>query len=322
MRAIAVEKNGGPETLVVKEKAKPIPAAGEVRIRVEAIGVNFIDVYQRTGMYPRPLPFLPGNEAAGIVDEVGREVTEFAPGERVGFATHQGSYAEFLVVPAAKLVPVPASIPSEVAAAVLLQGMTAHYLSRSTFPVKRGNTALVHAGAGGVGLLLTQMLRELGASVITTVSTDHKAQLSREAGAADVILYSQNDFEAEAKRLTDNVGVDVVYDSVGKTTFVKGFNCLKARGMMVLFGASSGQPDPFPPGLLGQQGSLFLTRPTLHHYVADRQALLERAREVFDLISSGKLRVRIDRKYPLAEAAQAHRDLESRKTVGKLILVP
>jgi NADPH2:quinone reductase len=291
-------------------------------VRIQAVGVNYIDIYHRSGLYPLSLPFVPGNEAAGAVDELGPGVEQLRVGDRVAYGTHSGSYADYAVVPAAKLVPVPAAIDLETAAAVMLQGMTAHYLCRTTFPIQRGHVALLHAAAGGVGLLLTQMLHDLGATVIGTVSTEQKANLARDAGAEQIVLYTQRDFETEVKRITANEGVDVVYDSVGKTTFLKGLNCLKPRGMMVVFGASSGNPDPISPAVLNQKGSLFLTRPSLQHHVSDRPTLLRRSQDVFDAIASRKLRVRIEQRYPLKDAAQAHRDLESRKTTGKLLLIP
>jgi NADPH2:quinone reductase len=322
MRAIRIEEFGGPEVMRLEEVPDRHPAPGEALVRVRAAGVNFIDVYHRTGRYPNPLPFTPGSEAAGVVEEVGERVTEVHEGQRVAFAGQLGAYAEHITVPAAKLVPVPDGIGDEGAAAAMLQGMTAHYLSHSTYPIKSGDTVLVHAAAGGVGLLLVQMAHRLGARVIGTVSTEAKAELARGAGADEVIRYTEQDFEEEVRRLTGGSGVEAVYDSVGKTTFAKSLNCLKPRGYMVLFGGSSGPVEPFDPIVLSAKGSLFLTRPTLHHYTPDRASLLERASAVLGWVADGSLELRIERTYPLAEAQQAHRDLESRATTGKLLLVP
>jgi NADPH2:quinone reductase len=285
-------------------------------------GINFIDVYFRTGLYKADLPFTPGSEGAGIVEAVGPEVTEVAVGDRVAYAMARGSCAEYAIVPAWQLVKVPDGVDLKVAAAAMLQGMTAHYLTRSTYPLKKGDTALLHAAAGGVGLLITQMAKMLGAHLLGTVSTDAKAALAREAGADEIILYTRQDFEAEVKRLTAGRGVDVVYDSVGHTTFLKGLNCLRPRGMMALFGQSSGPVEPFDPGLLAAKGSLFLTRPSLAHYTATREELLWRAGDVLGWIQSGSLKVRIEKTYRLADAPQAYRDLEGRKTSGKLLLLP
>ncbi|HZN10744.1 MAG TPA: quinone oxidoreductase, partial [Blastocatellia bacterium] len=287
-----------------------------------AVGVNFIDVYHRTGLYPLPLPFTPGMEGAGVVEAVGPDVTEVAAGDRVAYAMTPGAYAEYAVVPAWRLVKVPAGVGLEQAAAAMLQGMTAHYLTTSTYPLKAGETALVHAAAGGVGLLLIQMAKAVGARVLGTAGTEAKAQLAREAGADEVILYAEQDFEQEVKRLTGGRGVQVVYDSVGKDTFLKSLNSLAPRGMLALFGQSSGPVAPFDPGLLAQKGSLFLTRPSLAQYAATRDDLLWRAGAVFDWIGAGRLKLRIDRTFPLAEAAEAHRQLEGRKTTGKVLLIP
>jgi NADPH2:quinone reductase len=294
----------------------------DVLVRVEASGVNFIDVYHRTGLYKQPLPFTPGMEAAGVVDKVGERVIEWQPGERVAWAMTIGSYAEYAVVPAMKLVRVPDGVETRTAAALMLQGMTAHYLTRSTFPLKKGDTALVHAAAGGAGLLITQLAKAAGARVIGTVSTEAKAKLAREAGADEVVLYTQQDFEVETKRLTNNKGVDVVYDSVGATTFEKSLKSLRPRGTLALFGQSSGPVPPFDPSILNQKGSLYLTRPSLTHYLLTREELVWRSDELFTAVLNGTLKVRVDREYPLTEAAQAHRDLEGRKTTGKLLLVP
>jgi NADPH2:quinone reductase len=300
----------------------PEPGPGQVLIRVEATGVNFIEVYFRTGVYKASLPLTPGSEAAGTVEELGPGVTGFAAGDAVASTSVLGSYAEYALVPATQLVKTPAGLSPEQAAAAMLQGMTAHYLSHSTFPLKAGNTALVHAGAGGVGLLLTQIAVRLGARVITTVSTAAKAELSREAGASDVILYTRQDFEAEVKRLTAGKGLDVVYDSVGKTTFEGSLNCLRPRGLLVLFGASSGPVPPFDLIHLSGKGSLFVTRPTLWHYIATRAELEWRSGDVLGWAANGELKLRTEYVYPLAEAAQAQTDLEARKTTGKILLEP
>jgi len=322
MKAIQIHETGGPEVLRQVELPIPQPGPGQVLIRVEAVGVNFIEIYFRKGVYKAALPLTPGSEAAGTVEELGPGVTGFAAGELVASVSVLGSYAEYALVPAASLVKVPAGLTPEQAAAALLQGMTAHYLAYSTFPLKAGDTALVHAGAGGVGLLLTQMAARLGARVIATVSTAAKAELSREAGASDTILYGEQDFEAEVKRLTGGKGVDVVYDSVGKTTFDKSLNCLRPRGLLALFGASSGPVPPFDLIQLSGKGSLFLTRPTLWHYVATRAELEWRAGDVLGWAAKGELKLRTDFQYPLAEAAQAQIDLEARKTTGKILLEP
>lgn len=322
MKAIQVKQTGGPEVMELADLPIPEPKANEAVVKIAAAGVNFIDVYQREGRYKVPLPFVPGQEGAGEVTAVGSTVTAVKKGDRVAWAGPLGSYAQYAAVPADRLVPVPAGVTDEQAAAAMLQGMTAHYLSHSTFPLKRGDTALVHAAAGGVGLLLTQMARNIGARVIGTVSTEEKAKLAREAGADEVILYTKTDFEAETKRLTDGKGVDVVYDSVGKTTFEKGLNVLRPRKMMVLFGGSSGAVPPFDLIQLSAKGSLFVTRPTLGHYTATREELLDRAGGVFDMIAAGKLKLRIPHTYPLAEVQRAHRELEGRQTTGKLVLIP
>jgi NADPH2:quinone reductase len=322
MKAIQVKQPGGPEALELVEIPVPQPKANEAVVKIVAVGVNFIDTYQREGRYKLPLPFVAGQEGAGVVTAVGSEVTSVKPGDRVAWAGIQGSYAEYIAAPANRLVTVPTGVSDREAAAMMLQGMTAHYLARSTFPLKPGETALVHAAAGGVGLLLVQIAHDIGARVIGTVSTEEKAKLARAAGADDIILYTQNDFETETRRLTSGKGVDVVYDSVGKTTFEKSLNVLRPRGMMVLFGGSSGAVPPFDPIILSTKGSLFLTRPTLGHYTATREELEARASELFDMVAKKKLKLRIEHIYPLAEAQQAHRDLEGRKTTGKLVLVP
>lgn len=320
MKAIQITHTGGPEVLTYAEIATPQPGAGQVLVRVQAIGVNFIDIYFREGRYKADLPFVPGQEGAGIVEKIGPGVDRFHPGDRVAWALVMGSYAEFALIPADKLVKLPDGVQSRVAAAVMLQGMTAHYLTHSTFPLKVGDTALVHAAAGGVGLLLTQIASQLGARVIATVSTEEKAKLAREAGANEVILYTQADFEAETKRLTNGRGVDVVYDSVGKDTFQKSLSCLRPRGLLALYGASSGAVPPFDPIQLSTMGSLFLTRPSLGSYLRSRQELEERASAVLNWVQGGRLKVRTEHSYSLQEAAQAHRDLEARKTTGKLLL--
>jgi NADPH2:quinone reductase len=322
MKAVRVHKYGGPEVLTLEEIPVPEPKAGEARVKIEAIGMNYIDVYQRTGLYPLQTPFTLGMEGAGIVDEVGEGVKEVKKGDRVAYAMILGSYAEYAIVPASKLAPLPANINAKSAAALMLQGMTAHYLTHSTYDLKKGETALIHAAAGGVGLLLTQIAKLRGANVIGTVSTEAKAQLAKEAGADNVILYTQTDFAAEVKKITDGKGLHVVYDSVGQTTFDKGLDCLRPRGYMVLFGQSSGPVSPFDPGKLAAKGSLFLTRPTLAHYTLDRAELLQRANDLFTWTASGKLKLRIEKTFPMAEAAEAHRQLEGRETTGKVILLP
>jgi len=322
MKAIQVKQPGGPEAMELVDLPVPEPKANEAVVKLAASGVNFIDVYFREGRYKAPLPLVLGQEGAGVVTAVGAEVTTLKPGGHVAWTGPFGAYAEYAAVPAEKLVPVPAGVTDQQAASAMLQGMTAHYLSHDSFPLKRGETALVHAAAGGVGLLLVQMAHHIGARVIATVSTEEKAKLAREAGADEVILYTQADFEVETKRLTGGKGVDVVYDSVGKTTFEKGLNIIRPRGMMVLFGGSSGAVPAFDPLVLTQKGSLFLTRPSLMNYTATREELVARADAVFGMIAAGKLKLRIEHMYPLAEAQRAHRELEGRKTTGKLLLMP
>jgi NADPH2:quinone reductase len=322
MKAIQVKQPGGPEAMELAELPVPQPKANEAVVKLAASGVNFIDVYFREGRYKAPMPFVLGQEGAGVVTAVGADATSVKAGEHVAWTGLLGSYAEYACVPADRLVSVPSGVTDQQAAAAMLQGMTAHYLSHDTYPLKRGETALVHAAAGGVGLLLVQMAHHIGARVIATVSTEEKAKLARQAGADDVILYTQSDFEAETKRLTGGKGVDVVYDSVGKTTFEKGLNVLRPRGFMVLFGGSSGAVPPFDLIALSQKGSLYVTRPTLGHYIATREELLARSSAVFGMIAAGQLKLRIEHTYPLAEAERAHRDLEGRKTTGKLLLIP
>ena len=322
MKAIQVLKVGGPEAMEVAELPIPQAAPNQVLLKLSAAGVNFIDVYYREGRYKAQTPFVLGQEGSGVVIAVGAEAKSVKVGDRLAWSGLPGSYAEYAAMPVDRLVPVPDGVSDQQAAAAMLQGMTAHYLSHDTFPLKTGQTVLVHAAAGGVGLLLVQMAHNIGARVIATVSTEEKAQLARAAGADEVILYTQADFEAEVRRITDGKGVDVVYDSVGKTTFEKGLNILRPRGMMVLFGGSSGAVPPFDLIALSQKGSLYLTRPSLGNYVATRDELLARAAAVFGMIADGKVKLRIEHMYPLQDARRAHRDLEGRKTTGKLLLIP
>lgn len=322
MKAIRVHQQGGLDALKHEDIPMPQPGKGEVRVKIEASGVNFIDVYHRDGRYKPPLPVTLGQEGAGVVDAVGEGVTEVKVGDRVAYTTAQGSYADYAIVPAWRLVSVPKGVSSEFAAAVMLQGLTAHYLTHSTYPIKAGETALIHAAAGGLGLLLVQICKMIGARVIGTTSTEAKAKLAQEAGADEMILYTTQDFEVEVKRLTSNKGVDVIYDSVGKTTFEKGLNCLRPRGYMVLCGQSSGPAPTIDPQALNPKGSLFLTRPTLAHYTANRTELLERANAVLGWVQAGKLKVLIDKSFPLAQAGEAQAYLESRASKGKLILIP
>jgi NADPH2:quinone reductase len=322
MKAVQVKQVGGPEVMEVVELPVPQPKANEAVVKLAAAGVNFIDVYYREGRYKAPLPFVLGQEGAGVVTAVGTEVKSVKVGDRVAWTAQLGSYAEYAAVPADRLVPIPPGVSDHEAAAAMLQGMTAQYLSHDTYPLKKGETALVHAAAGGVGLLLVQMAHNIGARVIATVSTEDKAKLARGAGADEVILYAQADFEAETKRLTGGKGVDVVYDSVGKTTFDKGLNILRPRGMMVLFGGSSGAVPPFDLIILTHKGSLFLTRPSLANYISTREELVARSGAVFSMIAAGTLKLRIEHTYSLAEAQRAQRDLEGRKTTGKLLLIP
>jgi NADPH2:quinone reductase len=323
VRAIRVHEYGGPEVLTLEEAPVPQPGPGEAIVKVAASGVNFIDIYFRTGLYKAPgVPFTPGQEAAGTVSAVGEGVTEVRPLDRVAFAMTFGAYAEYVRVQAWKLVKLPDNVDYSHGAAIMLQGCTAHYLSHSTFPLKPGHTALVHAGAGGVGLLLTQMARMRGATVYATVGTEAKAELSRKAGANEVIQYTKQDFEAAVKSLTAGRGVDVVYDSVGVTTFEKSLNCLRPRGYMVLYGQSSGPVPPFEAGILNAKGSLFLTRPSLAHYASSRDELLTRTSDLFRWLATGELNLRIGQTFPLSDAAEAHRALAGRRTTGKLLLIP
>jgi NADPH2:quinone reductase len=325
MKAIQIQRTGGPEVMELAEVPVPQPKSNEIVVKIKAAGVNFIDVYNREGRYKAPLPLILGQEGAGTVIAVGPDgggENKFSVGDPVAYTSVLGSYAEYALVPADRLVKIPAGVAERDAAAAMLQGMTAHYLSHDTYPLKKGETALIHAAAGGVGLLLVQMAHNIGARIIATVSTEEKAKLAREAGADEIILYTQSDFEAETKRLTGGKGVDVIYDSVGKTTFEKGLNLLRPRGMMVLFGGSSGAVAPLDPLVLAQKGSLFLTRPSLANYTITSQELQARAAAVLGMIRDGKLKLRVAHTYPLADAQQAHRDLESRKTTGKLLLLP
>ncbi len=322
MKAIRVYEAGGPEVLRYEDVPDPQPGPGEARVKIEAAGLNYIDTYYRTGLYATPFPFTPGSEAAGVVDAVGPDVTGVKPGDRVAYCLTLGAYAEYAIVPAAKLVPVPDSLSTEVAAALILQGMTAHYLTISTYPLKSSDVALVHAAGGATGQLLVQLAKRSGAGVIGTAGSEEKAALARQAGADAVIMYETEDFEAEVKRLTQGHGVDVVYDSVGLTTFAKSLNCLSPRGLMVLFGQSSGPVPPIDLQILNQKGSLFVTRPTLGHYIASRSELISRAGDIFMWAVSSELAVRIDRVLPLSEAAEAHRLLQSRQTAGKVLLLP
>jgi len=324
MQAIQIAQTGGPEVLAFRELPTPTPGPGEVLVKIEACGVNFIDIYFREGRYPSPLPFIPGQEAAGTVVALGPGVAGpgVAVGDRVAWCGIQGTYAQFAVAPVDKVIPVPDSVTTHQAAAAILQGMTAHYLALSTYRIQPGDPVLIHAGAGGVGLLMIQIARQLGARIFTTVSTEDKAQLAREAGADEVILYTQEDFVSRVKEFTAGAGLPVVYDSVGKTTFEGSLNCLRPRGLCVLFGGASGAVPPFDLIRLSTMGSLYVTRPTLKHYAATREELEWRAGDVFRWIAEGKLKLRLEHTYPLAEAAQAQIDLAARKTTGKVLLIP
>jgi NADPH2:quinone reductase len=322
MKAIRIHQTGDAGVLRLEEIEVPSPGPGQVLLRIEATGVNFTEIYSRTGLYPTTLPATLGSEAAGTVEAIGPGVTTVRPGDRVASVNLLGAYAEYALAPADRVVPLPDRVSTRQGAAVMLQGITAHYLTTSTFALQRGHTCLVHAAAGGLGLLMCQMARRIGARVIATVSTEEKAALAREAGAGDVILYTQADFESEVKRLTGGAGVQVVYDSVGRTTFAKGLNCLVRRGVMVLCGQSSGRVEPFDPQVLNQKGSLFLTRPTMAHYIATRAELLERTADLLGWVADGSLTVRVGHEFPLARAADAHRELEGRRTTGKVLLIP
>ena len=322
MKAIQVARVGGPEALTLVDVPVPDPKPNEALVQIKSAGVNFIDVYFREGRYPAPLPFINGQEAAGIVVAVGPDVTTLRLGDRVAYTGVLGSYAEYAAVPADRLVKIPDELDFEQAAAAMLQGMTAHYLSHSSYPIKIGDSVLIHAAAGGVGLLLVQMAKQLGARVIATTGSEAKAQLARGAGADEVIIYTEQDFETETLRLTGNRGVKVVYDGVGKDTFERDLNVLSPRGYLVLFGGSSGAVPPFDPLELTKHGSLFVTRPSLHHYVASRKELEQRSNDVLQMVVRGDLKLRIHKKYPLEDVRQAHLDLEGRKTTGKLLLIP
>lgn len=322
MKAIRIHQFGGSEVMQFEDIPTPTPQAGQVLVRLAAAGVNYIDVYQRTGLYPNPLPYTMGLEGSGTVAAVGAGVGGFQEGDPVTYTGIPGSYAEYVLVPADRLVKMPAGLDLKIGAAAMLQGMTAHYLAYSTYPLKSGDACLIHAAAGGVGLLLVQMAKQCGARVFGTVSTEEKAALARGAGADDIILYTKQDFEAEVKRLTDGKGVQVVYDSVGQTTFDKGLNCLAPLGYMVLYGQSSGPVPPFNAAVLSGKGSLFLTRPTLNHYTADRASLEKRAGDVLGWIAAGKLTLRMEHNFALADAAKAHESLEGRQTTGKVLLIP
>jgi NADPH:quinone reductase len=322
MKAIRVHETGGPEKLIYEEVPLPQPAKGQARVRIHAAGLNFIDIYFRSGLYKTPLPFTPGMEAAGVVDAVGPDVANVAPGDRVAYAMNMGAYGQFALANSWQLIKLPESLDFPSAAAAMLQGMTAHYLAFSTFPLRSGETALIHAAAGGVGLLLIQIAKRIGAKVIGTVSTETKAELARAAGADEIILYETNDFETEVKQITDGRGVDVVYDSVGRTTFDKGLNCLRRRGMMVLYGQSSGPLPPFDLNILNPKGSLYVTRPSLAHYTSTREELEWRAGNILAWVADGSLKLRIDRTYPLDAAPEAHRALANRETTGKVVLLP
>ena len=322
MKAIRIEQYGGPEVLQLRETPTPHPSEGQALVRLEASGVNFIDVYHRTGLYPLPLPFIPGTEGAGVVESVGPEVTEVKTGDRVAYAMGAASYAESSVMPAWKLVRLPEWLSDQEAATAMLQGLTAHYLLRSTYEVKKGNPILIHAAAGGVGLLMCQIAKHLGAFVIGTVSTEEKAKKAKEAGANEVILYTKSDFLEQTKEITRGSGVAAVYDSVGKSTYEKSLDCLRPRGILVLFGQSSGPVPQLNPSILAQKGSLFLTRPSLAHYMLTREELMQRTNELFDWIQSGVVKLHLDSTFPLAQAADAHRRLESRASSGKILLLP
>jgi len=318
--AIRVHETGGPEVLRWEEVQVGAPGPGQVRLRQEAVGLNFIDVYHRTGLYPQPLPFTPGTEGAGIVDEIGPDVTHVQPGDRVAYAGPIGGYSEERLIDADRLVKLPDDISTDQAAGMMLQGMTAQMLLRSVFPVAKGDTILIHAAAGGVGLIMCQWASALGATVIGTVGTDEKAELARAHGCAHPVVYSSHDFVAEVQRITDGEKLPVVYDSVGKDTFMRSLDCLKVRGLMVSFGQSSGAVESFAPNVLAQKGSLYLTRPTLFHYIASRQQLEQSARELFEVVGSGKVKIEVQQRFALKDAADAHRALQGRKTTGSTIL--
>ena len=320
MRAVRVQQYGGPDVMHVEDLPVPEPGPGEARVKIAAAGVNFIDIYKRSGQYKSALPLVLGEEGAGVVDAVHASVSDVRPGDRVAFAMQTGAYAEYALVPSWKLVPVPLDVELTTAAAIMLQGMTAHYLAYSTYPLKSGDTALVHAGAGGVGQILIQLARRRGAHVIATVGSEEKAQIARACGADEVVQYREQDFAELARAFTNGRGVDVVYDSVGQTTFEQSLNCLRPRGFLVLFGQSSGAVAPIDPQILNAKGSLFLTRPTLAHYTLDRAELMQRSGDLFDLLGRGELKIRVDRSFPLEQAAEAHHVLAARETMGKVLL--
>jgi NADPH2:quinone reductase len=322
MKAVRINQHGGPEVMSYQDTDMPSIEASDVLVKIEAAGINYIDTYQRSGLYQIPLPATLGLEGAGIVMEIGSEVSHFKKGDRVAYTSVLGAYAEYASVPEAKLVHIPDGLSFNEGAAAMLQGCTAHYLSQSTYPIKQGDRCLIHAAAGGVGLLLTQLAKMAGASVIATVSTEEKAELARAAGADEVILYTETNFEEEVKRITDNKGVNVVYDSVGKDTFERSIDCLSPLGYMVLYGNASGPVTEFNPATLGPKGSLFLTRPTLFAYTADRESLDWRSGDIFKWVVEGKLKLRVEHFFALADAQEAHRSLEGRKTTGKVILTP
>jgi NADPH2:quinone reductase len=322
MKAIRIHNPGGPEVLTYEEVPTPQPGPGEARVKLAASGVNFIDVYQRAGLYKLNLPFIGGQEGSGVVDAVGDGVKDVKPGDKVAYTSVQASYAEYVIVPVARLIPVPDGVSLEDAAAAMLQGLTAHYLATSTYPLQSGDTALVHAAGGGVGQLLTQIAKKRGARVFGTVSTEEKAELARASGADEIIYYTREDFAEATRRFTDGKGVNVVYDSVGKDTFDKSLDSLRPRGYLVLYGQSSGPVAPVNPQILNSKGSLFLTRPTLVNYIATREELLQRTNELFSWIKEGAVKVRVDKTFPLSEAAEAHRYLEGRHTKGKVLLIP
>ncbi|MGP8258747.1 MAG: quinone oxidoreductase family protein [Acidobacteriaceae bacterium] len=322
MQAIQITQTGGAEVLVPRELPTPTPGPGEAMVQIEACGVNFIDIYLREGRYPSPLPYIPGQEAAGVVVGVGAGVSSVKIGDRVAWCNVPGTYAQFAVAPVARLIAVPNGVTTRQAAAAMLQGMTAHYLAYSTYAIQPGDAVLIHAGAGGVGLLLIQMAKRLGARVFATVSTEEKAALARAAGADETVLYTREDFAARVRELTAGAGLPVVYDSVGKTTFDGSLACLRPRGILVLYGGASGAVPPFDLIQLSTRSSLYVTRPTLKDYTATREELVQRAGDVLGWVAEGSLKLRLEHNYPLADAAQAHRDLEGRKTTGKLLLIP
>ncbi len=322
MKAVRVKEYGGPEVMSYEDIDTPTPADDEVLVNIEAAGINYIDTYQRSGLYQIPLPATLGLEAAGTVTETGSSVSRFKVGDRVAYTNVAGAYADFAAVPEDKLVSLPEGVSFEQGAAAMLQGCTAHYLCQSTYKVQSGDRCLIHAAAGGVGLILIQMVKMMGGFVIGTVSTEEKAQLAKEAGADEIILYSEQDFEQEVKRITDGAGVNVAYDSVGKSTFEKSVDCLSRFGYMVLYGNASGPVTEFNPATLGPKGSLFLTRPTLFDYLATREDLDWRSGDVFKWIADGKINLRLEHFYPLADVQQAHQALEGRQTTGKVILKP